>query len=99
MKTEACIETYEEALAAADAGLNRIELCGALDIGGITPSHALIEKCSLLPIEVHVMIRPRGGNFSYTSDEIDLMASDIETASKLGAKGVVFGILGDSWRG
>ena len=92
MKLEACIETFEEAKAAAEHKLNRVELCAALDLGGLTPSAALIEASSKI-IETHVMIRPRAGNFVYSPEELELMKLDIEMASKLGATGVVFGCL------
>ena len=92
MKLEACIETIEEAKAAAEHGLNRVELCAALDLGGLTPSAALIEASSKI-IETHVMIRPRAGNFVYSTEELVLMKLDIEIAAKLGATGVVFGCL------
>ncbi|MFT7612417.1 MAG: copper homeostasis protein [Parvicellaceae bacterium] len=94
MKTEVCIESFEEAIAADQYGINRIELCAALDLGGLTPSSALIEKCAAeIKAETHVMIRPRPGNFIYTSDEIEIMALDIARSGGLEAKGVVFGCL------
>ncbi len=94
MKIEVCIESVDEARAAHHYGLTRVEVCGALDIGGITPPASLIEYCAnQIQPECHVMIRPRGGNFAYSQTEIDLMAKDIRTAAKLGANGVVFGCL------
>ncbi len=74
--------------------LDRIELCSALSIGGLTPSPGLIQRCSAIAgIETHVMIRPRGGNFTYSADELKIMQNDIQIAAELGANGVVFGIL------
>jgi len=94
MKTEVCIESFEEAIAADQYGINRVELCSALDLGGLTPSSGLIEKCAAeIKSETHVMIRPRPGNFNYSPDEIEIMALDIARAGGLGAKGVVFGCL------
>lgn len=92
MKTEVCIESYKEAIVAQKYGINRIELCSALDIGGITPSIGLIEKCAA-EIETHVMIRPRGGNFVYSTHELKVMLRDVELAGKAGVKGVVIGAL------
>jgi copper homeostasis protein len=92
MKLEACIETLAEAKLAAAYNLNRVELCSALDLGGLTPTAALISACAEV-IEVHAMIRPRGGDFCYAPDEVALMLSEIEDAKKAGAVGVVFGCL------
>ena len=92
MKLEACIETLAEAKLAAKCGLNRVELCSALDLDGLTPSAALIKHASAV-IETHVMIRPRAGDFVYSPDEINLMQEDIRKAAELGAAGVVFGCL------
>ena len=94
MKIEACISTIEEAQAAVQYGFDRIELCSALSIGGITPSHGVIEKCCFeVKTETHVMIRPRGGNFVYSDNEIEVMTRDIKLAASAGATGVVLGVL------
>jgi len=94
MKLEACISTHEEAQAAVLYGFDRVELCSALSIGGITPSLGLIEKCcSEVKTETHVMIRPRGGNFVYSDNEIEVMTRDIKLAASAGATGVVLGVL------
>lgn len=92
MKLEACIETLAEAKLAAAHNINRVELCAALDLGGLTPTAALISACAEV-IEVHAMIRPRGGDFVYTADEQNLMLADVQNAKKAGATGVVFGSL------
>lgn len=92
VKLEACIETLAEAKLAAKHGLNRVELCSALDLGGLTPSAALIKQVAAV-IETHVMIRPRAGDFVYSLDEVNLMQQDIRNAAELGATGVVFGCL------
>lgn len=92
MKLEACIETIQEAKAAANHGLNRVEICAALDLGGLTPPSSLIQACAPI-VDTHVMIRPRGGDFVYTRDEIKLMKTDIQVAAEFGAAGVVFGCL------
>lgn len=94
MILEACVETLEGALNAQISGANRIELCSRLDLDGLTPSPEMIQKaCAKLSIPVMVMIRPRGGNFVYTPQEIETMLCEIETVKSLGAAGVVFGLL------
>jgi copper homeostasis protein len=94
MIREACVETFEEALKAQENGANRIELCSHLELDGLTPSPELIEKtCSELSIPVMVMIRPRGGNFVYSEEELQTMENEIAMAKKLGAVGIVLGLL------
>lgn len=92
MKLEACIETVEEARIASKHKVDRVELCSALDLGGLTPSAALIKSVSE-QIETHVIIRPRAGDFVYTKSELLVMEQDIQIAKELGATGVVFGCL------
>jgi copper homeostasis protein len=94
MIREACVETFEEALKAQENGANRIELCSHLELDGLTPSPEIIEKaCSELSIPVMVMIRPRGGNFVYSEEELQTMENGITMAKKLGAEGIVLGLL------
>lgn len=95
---EAAVDTFAGALAAQAEGVQRIELCGPLHDGGTTPSAGLIARCSdELLVSVHVLIRPRGGDFVYSEDEILIMAKDIAVAKELGVDGVVVGALtGDS---
>jgi copper homeostasis protein len=93
---EICVDSVETAIAASDAHASRVELCVSLVEGGITPPISLIEKiCSTLTIPVHVMIRPRAGDFFYSSQEFSLMKADVKNALNAGASGVVFGILSD----
>lgn len=93
---EACVETLEDALIAEKRGANRIELCSALDQDGLTPSPELTVQCiQSLSIPVMAMVRPRGGNFVYTEDEILLMEAEIEYFKGSGVAGVVFGLLTD----
>ena len=92
MKLEACIETLEEAQIAAKHKIDRVELCSALDLGGLTPSAGLIKSVSE-HIETQVMIRPRAGDFVYTESELLIMEGDIQIAKDFGATGVVFGCL------
>ncbi len=91
---ELCAETIEACIAARAGGAHRIELCSGLREGGITPSHGLIvDAVELSGLPVHVLVRPRGGNFVYSASEIDVMRRDILHIKVLGAAGVVFGIL------
>ena len=93
-KLEVCCYSLESALVAQDAGANRIELCADATVGGTTPSYAAIELASAkLNIALHVIIRPRGGDFLYSADEFALMQRDIEICKKLKCDGVVLGIL------
>lgn len=94
MIIEICANSFESARAAQLAGANRIELCTELSVGGLTPSHGLIEKVVLeLNIPTHVLIRPRSGNFTYSIEEFDVMLRDIAFCNKLGCKGIVSGFL------
>jgi copper homeostasis protein len=91
---EACVDTVHSALAAEAGGADRIELCDNLVEGGTTPSAGMIEECiARLGIPVFVIIRPRGGDFLYTSSEITVMLRDIAHARRLGVKGIVTGAL------
>lgn len=91
---ELCAESIQACLAAREGGADRIELCTALSEGGLTPSHSLI--CAAVQrsgLPVHVLLRPRGGDFLYTYDEFALMREDLLHARTLGASGFVLGIL------
>ena len=91
---EVCIDSVASGLAAQEGGAHRVELCGNLNEGGVTPSAGMILQVrKMLDIPVHVMIRPRGGDFLYASDEYEVMKRDIESVKELGCEGVVFGIL------
>jgi copper homeostasis protein len=91
---EAAVDTFAGALSAQAEGAHRIELCGPLHDGGTTPSAGLIARCSdELLISVHVLIRPRAGDFVYSADEILIMEKDIAIAKELGVDGVVIGAL------
>lgn len=91
---EICIEQPATAVIAHQLGADRVELCSALDLGGLTPSYGLIEACTgFQGLEVFVMIRPRPGNFVYNAREIEVMIRDIHAAKEAGAHGVVFGCL------
>ncbi len=91
---EACVETLESAVAAEKGGAGRIELCVNLDIGGLTPPAGMIrETCKALSIPVNILIRPRGGDFNYSSEEFETMKREIEVSKQAGANGVVVGVL------
>ena len=91
---EACVATIESAIAAGEAGADRLELCNMLGAGGITPSIGFIQKVlDKVPIPVHVLIRPREGDFLYSDDEIEIMIADIRACREMGVAGVVTGIL------
>jgi copper homeostasis protein len=94
MVFESCVDSLDGALASVAGGAHRLELCAQLDLGGTTPSPALVEQIvAATPVPVVVMVRPRGGSFVYTAAELDQMAGDIRTMRSAGAHGVVFGVL------
>lgn len=92
---EVPVDSLAEALKAKAQGANRIELCNNLHVGGTTPSYGTINVCKkLLEIPLMVMIRPRGGNFVYTNQEIKVMLEDINICKNIGVNGIVTGVLG-----
>ncbi|HEX6119366.1 MAG TPA: copper homeostasis protein CutC [Dongiaceae bacterium] len=91
---EICIDSVEGAIAAGEAGADRVELCANLLEGGTTPSLGLMETTiARARLPVQVMIRPRGGDFLYSGIEIEMMLRDIAAAKTASAGGVVFGCL------
>ncbi|MEH1014564.1 copper homeostasis protein CutC [Micromonospora sp. CPCC 206060] len=92
---EICIDSVEGAVAAEEAGADRVELCSALFEGGLTPSIGTIETAlrTVTRIRVHVIVRPRAGDFIYSPAEIDAMVRDVTAAVAAGAHGVVIGAL------
>jgi copper homeostasis protein len=92
---EICVDSTAGAIDAASSGASRIELCSALFEGGITPSLGLIETtlAAAPSLRVHVLIRPRGGDFIYDTHEVKAMIRDIEAARDAGAHGAVIGAL------
>jgi len=93
-KLEICVDTVESAVVAQIAGADRVELCDNLIEGGTTPGFGTISSSrNNLTIGLHVIIRPRGGDFLYTDVEYDIMRRDIECCGELGVDGIVLGIL------
>lgn len=92
-KLEIAVQDAAGAQIALENGADRIELCTALVTGGLTPSLATIEQVVAVGIGVHVLIRPRGGGYTYTPCEVELMAGDITHAAQAGVAGVVIGAL------
>lgn len=91
---ECCVDSVESALAAAEGGADRLELCSNLVIGGTTPTLALFEQIrEKTKIRIHALIRPRFGDFLYTEDEAAIICKEIEAFRKAGAEGVVIGSL------
>ena len=94
MLVEVCANSLESARNAERAGADRIELCSELGVGGITPSVGLIQLVKKeLTIPVHVLIRPRGGHFTYSDAEFEVMQADILACKALGVQGIVSGVL------
>lgn len=94
MTIEVCAYSLESCINAQAGGAGRIELCGGLGEGGTTPSAGLIELVRQhVDIKLFVMIRPRGGDFVYDFFEEEIMRKDIDLAKRLGADGVVLGVL------
>jgi copper homeostasis protein len=91
---EICVESVESALAAEAGGADRIEVCSALAEGGLTPSLGLIRAVRrAVRLPVHVLLRPRPGDFVYSEAEMAILREDIVLAAEAGVNGVVFGIL------
>ncbi len=89
---EACTGCYKEAVKASNNGANRIELCDNLSEGGTTPSYGTIKKTiENIDLPINVIIRPRGGNFTYNKVEKEIMLIDIEMCKSLGVNGLVIG--------
>jgi copper homeostasis protein len=94
MRVEICVDSPAAAFAAERGGADRVELCDNLLEGGTTPSAGCIKVARRgLKIGLHILIRPRGGDFLYTEQEMEVMREDIRLAKDLGADGVVIGCL------
>ena len=104
MLIEVCADSIESALAARDGGADRIELCGSLHAGGVTPSRGLLEasirRCcgasdsmGKTACRMHVLVRPRPGDFVYSDIEMEIIRRDVVEAASAGAHGIVAGFL------
>ena len=93
MIVEICANNFQSALNAQEAGADRIELCSELAVGGITPNYGLLKKVSELKIPVHVLIRPRSGDFMYSDSEFEVIKQNIALCKQLNCSGVVSGVL------
>lgn len=91
VKLEVCVDDIGGLEAAISGGADRIELCGALGLGGLTPSAGLMSAASRSAVPCYAMIRPRAGDFLYSPHEIEIMTHDISFAASAGLAGVVFG--------
>lgn len=92
---EVCAKGVESCLAAQEGGADRVELCAGIPEGGTTPSYGeiMVARRVLTTTRLHVIIRPRGGDFLYSDLEVERMAADITVCRELGVDGVVFGCL------
>ena len=92
-RVEICVDTIDCAQSAARAGADRIELCGALGIGGLTPPAGMMTGAAALATPVRALIRPRDGDFRYGAADVALMRDDVLRARDAGLEGVVIGAL------
>ena len=91
---EVCVDSYTSAMAAIAGGADRLELCSALSIGGLPPSAALLRQIRRVSdIPIRCLMRPRGGDFLYTKEEVEQMAMEMEVLRDGGADGFVIGCL------
>jgi copper homeostasis protein len=91
---EVAVDSLERAIAAERAGAHRLELCAHLELGGLTPGLQLIRQVrSAVRIPIHVMVRPRAGDFVYAADEFAQMKQSIRAIKKENMQGIVTGVL------
>lgn len=91
---ECCVDSVESALAAKEGGADRLELCAALVIGGISPGQALFEQVKAnCDLPIRVLLRPRFGDFLYTEYEFQILKREVALFREAGAEGVVIGCL------
>lgn len=93
VQIEICCGSAQDALEALAAGADRVELCSALPLGGLTPSLGQVKRAKVGGCRVMAMVRPREGGFCYSGTEFETMCSDVEDFVAAGADGVVFGVL------
>ncbi len=93
-KLEICVDNIDSAITAQEAGADRVELCNNLPEGGTTPGLGTIRTVRAnISIGLHVIIRPRGGDFLYSASDFEIMKRDIEICGENGVDGIVVGIL------
>ena len=94
-KFEVCANSVESCVEAQRGGTDRVELCAGIPEGGTTPSYGdiVLARKLLITTKLHVIIRPRGGDFLYSDLEREIMLEDVRMARRLGVDGVVFGVL------
>ncbi|MCZ4090796.1 copper homeostasis protein CutC [Sinorhizobium psoraleae] len=88
---EVCVDDADGLKAAVEGGADRIELCSALALGGLTPSPGLMALAGPPPVPVYAMVRPRAGDFVYGPADLDAMRRDIDAVRAAGLAGVVLG--------
>ncbi len=88
---EVCVDDAAGLRAAVEGGADRIELCSALSLGGLTPTAGLMQLAGSMPVPVYAMIRPRAGDFIFGETEIAMMEAEIDAARQAGLAGVVLG--------
>ncbi|MEX0291145.1 MAG: copper homeostasis protein CutC [Flavobacteriaceae bacterium] len=94
MIVEICANSLQSAINAEKAGADRLELCSELGVGGITPSYGLLKSIKrVITIPVHVLIRPRSGDFTYSEYDFEIMKEDIQKCAEMGFEGIVSGVL------
>ncbi|WP_422081777.1 copper homeostasis protein CutC [Ulvibacterium sp.] len=94
MLVEICANSLQSAWNAEKGGADRIELCSELAVGGVTPSYGLLKSVKAhISIPIHVLIRPRSGDFTYSDLEFEIMKKDIALCKDLGFEGIVAGVL------
>ncbi|QZQ55775.1 copper homeostasis protein CutC [Curtobacterium sp. TC1] len=90
---EIAVTSPQGAVVARDGGADRVELCVGLELGGLTPSQALVETTHETGIPAHALVRCRPGGFVHSPDEVELMVREVRTVLRSGAAGVVVGAL------
>lgn len=91
---EVCVDSVESAIAAFEGGADRIELCGDLPVGGVTPSEVLFRMIrKYTDLKIRVLLRPRFGDFCYSGYELEMMREEVQKFAELGAEGIVTGVL------
>jgi copper homeostasis protein len=91
---EVCVDSVASAVASETGGAHRVELCSELSVGGLTPSAGLMATVrQRIKISLHILIRPRAGDFCYDADEFAAMKKDIALAKQFGVNGVALGVL------